>query len=233
MPFEVYVITNKENEKQYVGVTTKGYENRFKQHKLFARKRHKTSALYSAINKYGEDAFCVDLIADCASFDEMNAAEVHFIEKMNTLSPNGYNLTSGGDAGVFSDELKAKCSLVRAGEKPHENTVKAITALWADPERKEEQRKLISKGMAKSERSKAAQEKQKGRPKTKEHIAALRKAKAKPVECLSNGMIFDAIVDAVKWLNSIGFEKASHSKIIRACKSEEYTAYGYKWKRIE
>lgn len=232
MLFEVYLISNSVNDKVYIGVTTKGYLNRFKQHVWHSRKGSKTSALYSAMRKYGSDKFSVHKVCDCECFDDMNSQEVKLIEEYNSLAPNGYNLTSGGDAGTFSDELRDKCSAARSGEAPHENTVRAITKCWANPEWREAQRVKISQGMALSDKAQAARCAQIGVPKTKEHIQALRASRATSVKCVTNGMIFDALVDAVDWLKSNGWPKASHSKILRACKSEKYSAYGLKWIKL-
>lgn len=232
MAFEVYLIKNSATNKSYVGVTTKGYINRFNQHIWQSRKGGKTSALYSAMRKYGYGAFSIEKICDCADFDEMNSAEVYYISKLNTLSPNGYNLTSGGDAGTFSDELKEKCSKARSGERPHENTIKAITQKWSDSEWRNEQRRRISDGMAKSKKAKAAKDAQRGVKKSAAHVAALRNARATKVKCITTDCTFDAIADAVLWLRSNGWPKANHSKILRACKSEAYTAYGYKWSKV-
>jgi group I intron endonuclease len=232
LAFEVYVIKNTKNDKLYIGVTTKGVDNRFKQHVWQSRKGRKTSALYFAMNKYGSDSFYVERLCSCDTFEEMNDMEVKLIAEMNTLSPNGYNLTSGGDAGTFSEELKLKCSKVRSGEKPHRNTVRAITDKWADPEWREAQRVRISQGMSKSEKAKAAREAQKGVPKTSDHVKALRASRATKVQCVTNGMVFEALVDAVSWLKENGWPKASHSKILRACKSDSYSAYGLKWRKV-
>lgn len=51
------------------------------------------------------------------------------------------------------------------------------------------------------------------------------------VEC-SNGMIFPSMWSAVGWLKENGHPKARQSAISAACDNEEYTRYGYTWKRV-
>lgn len=49
-----------------------------------------------------------------------------------------------------------------------------------------------------------------------------------PIYC-GNGMLFHSGGAAAKWLRSIGFEKASDANIMKCCKGQIKTAYGYKW----
>ena len=230
--FEVYVIENSVNEKKYVGITTRGVEVRYNDHLARARSGDRKSALYSAMRKYGVEKFRVSKICDCDDFESLNETEIHYIEKLGTLAPHGYNLTKGGDAPGYSDELREKMSKRMKGVMPHENTSKRLRELWSDAEWKEDQSKRISEGMAKSEAHARNVGSQIGIPKSESHIKALRVARARPVRCVTNGLEFDAIVDAVMWLKENGWPKANHAKIIRACKSPEYTSYGYKWERI-
>jgi len=42
--------------------------------------------------------------------DELNISEDTYIKELNTLSPNGYNLLSGGDNRILHEETKEKIS---------------------------------------------------------------------------------------------------------------------------
>jgi group I intron endonuclease len=61
--------------------------------------------LDSAIRKYGPDNFKVEVLIVCNK-SLLNMYETKFISLYNTLSPNGYNLTEGGESRKWSEESK-------------------------------------------------------------------------------------------------------------------------------
>ena len=88
----VYVITNKLNNRQYVGVS-KNPHTRLKQH---ANPRKKTkSIITNAIKHHGLENFEIKILfyADRKYCFEM---ESKIISLFNTQTPNGYNICSGG-----------------------------------------------------------------------------------------------------------------------------------------
>ena len=89
----LYIIHNNINEKKYVGVSIRP-EERFKQHK----NREGCPALHSAIKKYGEDNFSMELlcVGDAETIDQV---EIEAIQLFNSVSPNGYNIAVGGQGG--------------------------------------------------------------------------------------------------------------------------------------
>jgi group I intron endonuclease len=106
----IYVITNTVNGKQYVGQTRHAIEQRWRDHVWYAQKGNLTRPLPRAINKYGIKAFTIEQIDEAETLEDLNKREIHHIARLKTLSPNGYNLTSGGDYFVFSEETKKKIS---------------------------------------------------------------------------------------------------------------------------
>jgi len=104
----IYVIENIENEKKYIGQTTRlDLSERFKEH----CNNSKTSVcpmLRNAIKKYGKYCFIMEPLwtSDTCNQSELDNKEIELIEKYNTLNPNGYNLTLGGSGGRHSDETK-------------------------------------------------------------------------------------------------------------------------------
>ena len=102
----IYKITNKEDGKIYVGQTIQHLEDRWKQHcKISSNCRY----LKRAFNKYGIDKFDFKLI--CICFDEeLNKFEIEYMEKYNSIVPNGYNLRKGGNSGKHHEETKKKIS---------------------------------------------------------------------------------------------------------------------------
>jgi len=101
---EIYLITNKNNNKMYIGQTTSYYPCGRKGGYLYRWKRHirnsknniyETKALTNAIKKYGEKSFKVELLLLCDK-NKADYFECRFIKLYNTICPNGYNIESGG-----------------------------------------------------------------------------------------------------------------------------------------
>lgn len=131
----IYVITNKCNGKQYVGQTKRKVANgRINAH--FQSPEKSDKPLHRAIVKYGRANFCIEVIPYLgASSKALDAIEKWQIAKRNTLVPNGYNLTDGGDGGgipgkvaranlskamkgrIFTNEHKANLSRAQRGRK--------------------------------------------------------------------------------------------------------------------
>ena len=123
----IYIITNKLNGKQYVGqqshrkcrpdewVAKAG--GRVYDH--FRKHTKNNKALHRAINKYGKDNFTYEILDyQGASMDALNAIEKWKIAQLGTLSPNGYNLKSGGSyGGSPNEETRRKISESLKGYK--------------------------------------------------------------------------------------------------------------------
>lgn len=109
----VYLVTNKVNGKKYIGYTLNSLEERKKTHIYKSRcksNKHYHYLFSNALRKYGEENFTWEVLCTCASKEECCEKEIFYIKKYNTMSPNGYNLTQGGDGGIQSEETKAKIS---------------------------------------------------------------------------------------------------------------------------
>ena len=102
MDGDIYCITSPSGEK-YIGQAVKflkngkkwGYLARWREHIIDSRTKNYCRILNEAIIKYGKDNFTVELIKECSIY-ELNYYEKHYIKELNTMFPNGYNLTSGG-----------------------------------------------------------------------------------------------------------------------------------------
>lgn len=88
----IYIITNKKNNKQYIGKTQQNIEQRWYQHCKNAEYGHDTY-LYRAIRKYGVNNFVVEKIGE-----GLDDEEILFISR---YQPE-YNMTMGGDGGNTS-----------------------------------------------------------------------------------------------------------------------------------
>ena len=92
----IYCITNKLNDKKYIGQTVQSAEKRWKSHSQWKLKK-KTVIRY-AIEKHGINNFVFGVLEKCDTRRELNLRERYWIQKLKTITPNGYNLTTGGDS---------------------------------------------------------------------------------------------------------------------------------------
>ena len=93
----VYKISNKINNKVYIGITQQCLNIRWQQHKCNSNK--KSYHLYNAIKKYGFSNFNIEVIFEASTKEEMFEKEIYFINlyKSNE-SLYGYNNSSGGES---------------------------------------------------------------------------------------------------------------------------------------
>jgi hypothetical protein len=97
--YKLYLITNKVNGMQYVGITINPLWQRFSGHKRSAAKGTNTK-LYNAIRLHGIENFSIELLrSDARSFAGLQQQEVSEIEKRDTIN-NGYNVSPGGSIGT-------------------------------------------------------------------------------------------------------------------------------------
>lgn len=98
---KIYKITNKINNKVYVGQTTQSLKERFQRHCWGTTnndKHHFNMAIKQAIKKYGKENFIIELIeeVETAKLDEREVYWISFYDSYN----NGYNCTKGGQNGA-------------------------------------------------------------------------------------------------------------------------------------
>jgi len=112
----IYKITNKINGKIYIGQTVQQLMDRWSDHSRPSLGKHMNrSAIASAIRLHGKENFTVEQIDSAGTLEALNILEIHYIQKFNTLSPNGYNLELGGDSKRCHEETKAKISATLKG----------------------------------------------------------------------------------------------------------------------
>lgn len=92
----VYRLTNTVNGKVYIGQTTKPLAVRWASH--VSARRSKCRLVAHAILKYGPGTFKVEALGYCPDRETLDEAERLFIEVHGSLSPGGYNLSSGGES---------------------------------------------------------------------------------------------------------------------------------------
>lgn len=117
----IYVVTNKINGKQYVGQTTKGLEQRKKEHLYEARGKRFNYPLYNAIRKYGEENFEWSILEEnVKKQSHLDILEKFWIIKLKTRGEYGYNIREGGSNGKLAESTKKKLSKANRG-KNHPN----------------------------------------------------------------------------------------------------------------
>lgn len=101
----IYKITNDINDKVYIGLTTRTLSKRWSEHKRASTKDAKTG-LHNAIYKYGKEHFNIELVETCDN-NILIEREQYWIQYFHSLTPNGYNLTTGGEHCCMfnSDEI--------------------------------------------------------------------------------------------------------------------------------
>lgn len=126
----VYKIINIVNLKTYIGITSKSLAHRWRTH-LNSRNVKSNRPLYNSMRKYGVNNFKIELICECSSKEEMFQKEMYYISLYKSnISQFGYNISSGGEFNIASEEARLKLSeLSRQRWKNSEFKSKMIKAL--------------------------------------------------------------------------------------------------------
>lgn len=96
----IYKFENLINHKIYIGQTT-NLEERYKKHIKNIEDISHNEIFYKALRKYGIENFSYEILEQFDTLDEnqLNLLEIFYINKYNSLVPNGYNMIPGGSNG--------------------------------------------------------------------------------------------------------------------------------------
>ena len=109
--FTVYKARCWTSGKAYIGQTCRSLEARWSQHVRVATKGYVGCTLLSrAIRLHGADNFELTVLATCSSQAEVNSLERELISDHGTMTPNGYNLLTGGSCGAKPEHVRAAIS---------------------------------------------------------------------------------------------------------------------------
>jgi group I intron endonuclease len=206
----IYKITNKIDNKIYIGQTIGDLERRWKGH---LNKGSNCRYLKYAINKYGVDNFDFKLV--CITFDnQLDDMEIKYIEQYNSLVPNGYNLRMGGNSGRHNAETKQKIS--ETLKKRYDNGLIRLN----NPR--------IGKPLSEITKKKLS-EAHKGKKISQESInkRIISRRKNKIIQLDIDGNIlnsFDSCKEAGEYIGT------TTSNICMCCNGKTTTAKGYVWK---
>lgn len=105
----IYKITNTINNYNYIGQTTKGIEQRFKEHLKRSNNDKSNNKFHNAIKHYGKENFRVDLV-ECCEDSDLNEREIYWISYYKKLNEAQYNIAEGGYNSPFkyktSEEIR-------------------------------------------------------------------------------------------------------------------------------
>ena len=131
----IYVARNNRSGKMYVGLHGAGRNPlsvrsaRWKKH---IDNKSCCKALTEAIQSYGIDQFSW-YILEYVDESELDAREDHWINRLNTIVPNGYNLRTGGSRYIHHQETIDKMKVTRNDPEYLEGHKKRRKEQWADP----------------------------------------------------------------------------------------------------
>lgn len=117
----IYIIKNDINSKVYIGQSI-NIHKRIQEHfwkSTCTKDVSYNSALHSAIRKYGKEHFYWEVLEECEA-SLLDEHEKKYIELYDSISPNGYNILSGGqqyrkepnkciDCGKIIDKNATRC----------------------------------------------------------------------------------------------------------------------------
>lgn len=118
--YEIYKISNRINNKVYIGITSIGLKERWYAHVSCSRHiESSNNPMYKDMVQFGVENFFIELLESNIPKDDRDEREMFYIQKFNSKYPNGYNMTDGGfnNSGViWSSERGRKISLSQKGK---------------------------------------------------------------------------------------------------------------------
>ena len=152
--YSIYVITSPSGL-QYVGLDKNGSDRvRFRDHIKRRNSKKFNYPIRNAIAKYGKENMKFEITEDGLTREEAQVRECFWIKELNTMKPNGYNLTSGGEVSkTYCDEVTQKISKSRTGFKMAEETKQKIAKTLKGRVFSDEHRVRLSKALTGYKRS--------------------------------------------------------------------------------
>lgn len=241
----IYRIINLTNSKMYIRQTRCKYTSvRWNAH-IAAAKNGNNRPLYRAMRKYGVHNFKYKIMLINIPINQLDFYEKLWIKKLNTLNPNGYNLTERGSMEGLTGEKSPTHGKApwNKGIPRSQETKEKIKQSWTK-ERKEQYSKYFSgtnnpmyekhpTGLSRYGKDNPFFGK-KHTEETKQKIK--NSSKNKQVACydieteqeIKN---FFSLHEAAEWVSkNTKFTNADKNFISRCAKGKHKYAYGYKWK---
>lgn len=222
----IYKITNKVNQKIYVGQTTSTDPLlRWKNHLRFADNRPKLRIQF-AIRKYGKDNFTFEVIDTATTLEELNAKEAYWVEKLKCIE-NRYNLKPGGQVNpmhINSIKLHHDDVMRSDAVRKKEALATHLRMQRGIPESTRRKLSIASKGNKRNL----------GKKRKPSAILLTVKKTCKHVSCitlLGESHQFTSVKEAANWWYSNGYPigKVSLMGYIKKSATNETYIHGVKW----
>ena len=214
----IYKITNIITNKCYIGETKKNNPYlRWNEHKRKITQGIGCPALQAAVKKYGIDNFKFEILIICFDEDRFKY-EIEYIKKYNSISPNGYNLTKGGEGGGFYGKKHSQQTIDRLSISLKQKYIDNIDLKQQISERKKivmnslEVRNKIIQGLNNSEKWKLAKENKKVG--NYNHIKPSEKTKIKIKESLQKYFSEKSIIEIKSKISGIKISQYNNQNIL-------------------
>ena len=136
--YHIYKITNKINNKSYIGLTTQNIEDRWKQHYDSAYNQNHpdyNTPFKKAIRKYVKDNFTIKIIDEAFNLEQLKKLEQYWISYYRTyvgwIDCKGYNATIGGDAPTHPCRKVCKVNILTGEVEEKFNTIKEAEQVYS------------------------------------------------------------------------------------------------------
>ena len=206
--YTVYLRTNTVNEMQYVGQTGNFKKRQWDWRSL--TQNYANQYIDEDRLKYGLDSFTTQVLAEVDTEEEALELEEHYINELNTLYPQGYNISKGGKGrkAKHTEETKRKIGDANKGNHHTEETKHKIAEAL-----KGEKHPLY------------------GKHHSEEHKRKIGDANSKPVLQLdkTTGEVIKVWPSLREVERQLGYARTNISKCCLG-KPNFNTAYGYKWR---
>lgn len=127
----IYVITNLESGKRYVGRTTRSAQRRWDDHLSACFTKMLSMRLYDDMRALGRERFDFTILEHVDTYEALMEREIAWIEILGTMRPNGYNIVRGGTSNLGwnpSPVTRERMSAWQRGRKLSDETRAKITA---------------------------------------------------------------------------------------------------------
>lgn len=140
----IYIIKNDINNKVYIGQSI-NIHKRIQEH-FWKSECNKdvsyNSILHAAIRKYGKEHFYYEILEECNE-SLLDTLEKEYINKYNSISPNGYNILSGGQQHRAEPNRCLNCGKIITKSSLHCQECYAKTQRRTERPEREELKQLI------------------------------------------------------------------------------------------
>ena len=201
----IYKSTNKITEKIYIGQTTHTLDKRIKNH-IKESKIESNRPFMTSIKNYGIGNFVFEIIDSADNLNELNDKEIYWIDFYNSVSPNGYNVTGGGQ-GKKMKTTKELSRIISEGLKNSEK--------WQKTKNSEEYKIKMEKSFIGWFRGKkfSQEHKEKIWEKNKERILEFNKSTSKKWIVIDENNNITRIIGKEDYFNNLGMDTGVVSRM--------------------